>query len=219
LHCQIKFGYANVDEFNKLFINFEEFLRFFKMKASISNYELIGGKDVRLIDLLGIAKLDRKFYPSSFRASLNSLFWTFKNPEIYDIVYDETRKKAIAYTSVMPLNDCAFEKIMSGDFIDTNLKYSEIGAIGQNGSFHLYISSFIIDVPYRNDNFIKLFLLKSFKNKLKSWIDKGMIFEDCFADVASAEGMTLAQHFKMSKVKDTSHGTMLYLGPDPKSVF
>lgn len=181
------------------------------------NFRLLTGKEVCLFDLVGAAKLDKKYYSDTFKPTFSQWFWSFRNDEIYDIILERGTNKVVAYSLLMPLSERAYQEIMNGNFIDTHIKLSDIGRLGKPGKYHLYVGSVIIDEEYRSNHSLCLMLYKAYFNKILSWHKRGIEIIDIFADIVSDEGASIASHLRMKKIKETSHGSSLYLGPAPDS--
>lgn len=175
------------------------------------NFTCYSGKDVTLRMLWGAYRLDCQAYPNQFRGALACLSWRLKNPDIYSVVVDNATRRIVAYTAVLPITENAYEKLVSGNFIDVNLKAADVLAPDSPGDYCLYISSMVVDKTCRK-GVPGLLLFRRFKERIAFYENKGVIFSKVVGDIISPDAEIVAGHFGMTCLKESSHNSKIYVG-------
>lgn len=174
------------------------------------NFTCYSGKDVTLRMLWGAYRLDCQAYPNQFRGALACLSWRLKNPDIYSVVVDNATGRVVAYILVMAVTEQAYEKIITGQFIDVKMKAADVVVPDRKGDYCLYISSIVVDKEYRK-GIPGLMLFRHFREKFDYYENKGIRFSRIVADILSSDAEMIAIHFGMAYLKDSSHKSKIYV--------
>lgn len=175
------------------------------------NFTCYSGKDVTLRMLWGAYRLDCQAYPNQFRGALACLSWRLKNPDIYSVVVDNATGRVVAYILVMAVTEQTYDKLVSGDFIDVNMKASDVVVPDRKGDYCLYISSMVVDRNFRK-GIPGLMLFRHFRERLENYEKEGVHFSKVAADILSSDAEMIALHFGLTCLRESCHNSKIFVG-------
>jgi hypothetical protein len=137
--------------------------------------------------------------------------WWKKNPAIYVMIEDNQTKKIVGYINAMPLNNDYYQKIRSGETIDTDIPSEEIETYDFPDTYQLYFSSIAIHPDYHNTNAFKA-LFDGFIIHILELYDREIYFSSIVADAVSAIGEKLCKYIGLTHITNSNHGSKIYEG-------
>ena len=96
----------------------------------MGKYSIVEGVNVVRQDIEDALELDKLVYEEDFYVSIEQcLSWYTRNNKIYTMIRDDETGKIIGYINASPVSGEYYERIRSGDFIDTYLPAEAIERI------------------------------------------------------------------------------------------
>lgn len=176
----------------------------------MSKYKIISGSEVTKDNIRQALELDRLVYDEEYYVSLEQcLEWYNVNNQIYVMVYDEETQKIIAYINLSPVTEEYYNKIRSGQFIDTLLPAEAIVPYDFPDLYYLYFSSIVIHPDYQNTGVLKV-IFDAIVKKMMSLGRDDIYFKKMVADAVTDRGEKFSKLFGMKKVKDSEHSSTIY---------
>lgn len=162
-------------------------------------------------DIVESNRIEKLVLPPDLIASAEKTHeWFQYNPFTMIGARDATTGKLIGFFNTLPITDDLFEKIRSGDFVDTNLGLEQIRQYDIPGFYKLYLCSFCIHPSYNTTNAFKV-IYTSFVDFLLYLATEHEIFiSDIIADGVTFKGSSLCESIGMNKLKLTTHSSNLY---------
>lgn len=176
----------------------------------MDNYRIISGEEVTKENIAEALELDKLVYQDEFIVDIERCFaWFEANNQIYIMIYDETAKKIVSYINLSPVTEEYYNKIRSGQFIDTLLPSDAIVAYDFPDLYFLYFSSIVIHPDYQNTGIFKL-LFDSIVKKIIELGENDIFFKKMVADAVTERGEKFCKLFGMKKLKNSEHASSIY---------
>ena len=173
-------------------------------------YKVIEGPSVTKEDIIQALNLDKIVYPDEYIVSIEQcLAWNDMNNHIYTMIKDGSTNNIIAYVNISPVTEEYYEKIRSGEFIDTLLPAEAIVSYDFPSTYCIYFSSIVIHPDYQNTAVFKI-LFDAIVNKIIKLGEQEIIFEKMVADAVSDKGTKFCKMFGMKKVRSSRHDSSIY---------
>lgn len=137
--------------------------------------------------------------------------WWKKNPAIYVMIEDSQTKRIVGYINAMPLSNAYYQRIRSGETIDTDIPSEEIETYDFPDTYQLYFSSIAIHPDYHNTNAFKA-LFDGFIIHILGLYEREIYFSSIVADAVSAIGEKLCKYIGLSHITNSNHGSKIYEG-------
>lgn len=176
----------------------------------MNDYAIVEGAEVTISDIDEARKLDQLVYEEEYFVSLQQCIdWNKRNNRIYTMIRDVSSGNIIAYVNISPVTDEYYEKICSGEFIDTYLPPEAIVDYGFPDLYSLYFSSIVVHPDYQNTAvFLQLF--NAITRKFLALGKEEILVKRMVADAVSTKGEKFCELFGMKKRKDSSHGSEIF---------
>lgn len=176
----------------------------------MDEFKIINGLDVSIDDIEQAIELDKIVYDEEYFVSLDQcLEWNEVNNQIYTMIKEVNSNSVIAYVNISPVTDEYYEKIKSGEFIDTYLPAEAIMSYDMPSVYNIYFSSIVIHPNYQNTRVFKM-LYDAIIEKIIKLGENDMYIKRMVADAVSDKGMKFCQLFGMEKVKNSHHNSTIY---------
>lgn len=176
----------------------------------MSKFSVIEGSSVTAEDILQACMLDQMVYEEEYYVTLQQcLEWHKKNDRIYTMIRDNTTKDIIAYVNMSPVTKEYYDKIKSGQFIDTYLPPDAIVDYFLPDTYYLYFSSIVVHPDYQNST-VFLILFNAITQKFLELGKEQILIEKIVADAVSEKGQKFCELFGMQKQKDSHHNSQIY---------
>lgn len=176
----------------------------------MDEFRIINGVDVSIDDIEQAIELDKIVYDEEYFVSLDQcLEWNEVNNQIYTMIKKVDSDSVIAYVNISPVTDEYYEKIKSGEFIDTYLPAEAIMSYDMPSVYNIYFSSIVIHPDYQNTRVFKM-LYDALIDKIIKLGENDMYIKRMVADAVSDKGMKFCQLFGMEKVKNSHHNSTIY---------
>lgn len=176
----------------------------------MDDFKIINGMDVSIDDIEQAIELDKIVYDEKYFVSLDQcLEWNEVNNQIYTMIKKVDTNSVIAYVNISPVTDEYYEKIKSGEFIDTYLPAEAIMSYDMPSVYNIYFSSIVIHPDYQNTRVFKM-LYDAIIDKIIKLGENDMFIKRMVADAVSDKGMKFCQLFGMEKVKNSYHNSTIY---------
>lgn len=176
----------------------------------MNGYTIIEGKQVTADDIEQARQLDRLVYDEEYFVSLQQcLQWYGRNRQIYTMLRDNQSGNIIAYVNLSPVTAEYYEKIRSGNFVDTFLPAEAIVDYDLPDIYDLYFSSIVVHPDYQNLGLL-LTLFNAIAKKFLNLGKEGILIRRMVADAVSERGVKFCKLFGMTCLKGSSHDSQIY---------
>lgn len=176
----------------------------------MQGFSVIEGTEVTIENIREAIELDKLVYDEEYYVTIaQCLGWRERNNRLYTMVKDDATGKIIAYANLSPVTEEYYERIKSGQFIDTLLPPEAIVAYSMPDLYNLYFSSIVIHPDYQNSQ-IFIMLFNAITRKLLILGGEEIYVKKMIADAVSDKGEKFCALFGMSKYTDSAHGSCIY---------
>lgn len=171
---------------------------------------IIMGKEVTAKEIAEASYLDRLVYDDIYLVTLEQCEeWIAANPDIYILAKDLQTDRFVAYANLMPVTDECYERMRSGEFIDTEITPDMILSYDMPFPYNLYFSSIVIHPDYQNTEvFMEMF--HAIIDKFLALGEREVFIRRMIVDAVTVNGEKFCKLFGMTKVKGSAHGSSLY---------
>lgn len=171
---------------------------------------IITGRQITPQDIREAVELDVLVYDDVYHVDTTQCEeWFRANPDIYVMAKDVSTNKVIAYVNISPVTDECYERIKSGDFIDTGITADMILSYAMPCPYSVYFSSIVIHPDYQNTNVFAR-LLNAVINKFVHLGEREVYIKRMIADAVTHNGEKFCKLFGMEKLKGSNHESTLY---------
>jgi len=173
-------------------------------------FSVIDGSNVKMIDIEQALLLDKIVYEEEYYVTIERcMAWYNRNNQIYVMLKDTTINQIIAYVNVSPISDEYYERIKSGDFIDTSLPPEAIIEYDMPCLYNIYFSSIVIHPDYQNTGAFKP-LFDAIVNKIIVLGENDILIKRMVADAVTEKGVKFCMMFGMNRVISSKHHSSIY---------
>lgn len=150
-------------------------------------------------ELRQILSLDRQTYATDRCVSFKVCnAWLKKNPEIiYAIKLNE---QVVGFFSFLPLTEKAYQKILSGEINECDLRAADILPYIKNGELSCLFCDIVVEPEFRHTSAM-LVLLNAYSKLLKNLAKRGIKIKRIIALCVTKEGVALAERFDFKLIK------------------
>ncbi|WP_341479122.1 toll/interleukin-1 receptor domain-containing protein [Heliobacterium chlorum] len=162
-------------------------------------------------DIQEIYTIESKFFDPSFISPVEvATQWYEHNNKTLIGVRDTLTGKLVGFLCTLPITNELFEKISSGEYIDTHISTEDIRLYNLPDFYKLYLCSLCVDPEYTHTSALRL-IYRSFIEQLFDLAVYDEIYiTDIVADAISSKGEELCKFIRMKFYKNTLHGTKIY---------
>lgn len=170
------------------------------------------GRKVSATMIYQAIKIDEAVYGIEFQGIYEMCIkWWKRNPDIYVMIEDADTHTIVGYINAMPLEDEFYERIRSGEVIDTTIPTDAICTYDFPDIYKLYFSSIAIHPDYHNTSAFKC-LYDAFLLHMLKLYDREIYFSMIEADAVSTVGKKMCKWIGLSKLYGSKHGSDIYEG-------
>lgn len=156
--------------------------------------------------------IDQSVFSSEFQGIYETCInWWKKNPFIYVMIEDPTKKRIAGYINAMPLTNEYYHRIRSGETIDVDIPISEIETYDFPDTYKLYFSSIAIHPDYQSTSAFKT-LFDAFIYQILHLYEREIYFSSIVADAVTPVGEKLCKYIGLAHTIDSNHGSKIYEG-------
>ena len=154
----------------------------------MEQYTVIYGEQVTIDDIAEAIMLDKMVYDEEYHVTISQcLAWYNRNSQIYIMVKDNRTRKIVAYVNVSPVTDEYYEKIRSGEFIDSFLPPEAVVGYDFPDTYNLYFSSIVVHPNYQSTT-VFLTLFNTLTERFLSLGKNDILIKRIVADAVSEKG-------------------------------
>ncbi|MBQ2965379.1 MAG: GNAT family N-acetyltransferase [Clostridia bacterium] len=171
---------------------------------------LISQSEVQKGHIEQALNLDRISYDDTYHLSLNTCLSYFdKNNQIYIMALDETKTTVLGYINFSPITEEMYQKIKSGQTIDTVIESSDIVRYVDDVDCWGYMSSIVVHPDHRNRGIAKQMLMLLQKQICELAMYHNIFFNSIVADAVSDLGEYILTEIGYEKIKTSNHDTKI----------
>ena len=173
-----------------------------------NKYSILGGSEITTEHIIGALNIDYICYPEEYHLSEDACIGYYhKNPFIYFIAVDSLGN-VVGYINFSPITDNKYEELRSGKYIDTVITKDDILAYEANNKYSVYFSSICVH-PQNRKQGVATSLIEELLRFIEELKKQDIEINRIVADAVSDSGYMLLKKLGFSKVRDSSHKTII----------
>lgn len=151
-------------------------------------------------------ELDRMSYTDIYQLSVNTCISYYnKNNYIYIMAVDVTTNSVVGYINFSPVTHTMFNRIKSGEVIDTVISVDDIVPYKDGYNCYGYLSSIVVHPDYRQKGLARE-MLRHLENLLYELaVSHKIFFNGIVADAVSEIGHYILMTLGFKDIKDSKH--------------
>ena len=174
--------------------------------------KLVSGTEVTEKDLKEALLLDRMVYDVGDDGQFNiekCLAWHKINPDIYFVLRDVELDVLVGYMNVAPITESCYNKIATGNILDTSIDEDSVLPYDFPGLYHLNFTSIVVNSLYRSSGVV-LQLMNAVVSKLIELSKQEIYFKSMIADAVTPEGEKICRMVGMDMIAGSNHDSKIY---------
>ena len=133
-----------------------------------------------------------------------------QNPDIYQALIESSTNVCVGYTSIIPLNQKAFETTLQPDFHRINS--SDIQVLDFPGFYYMHLSSIVVEPAYRDLSRAYASLSDAFLRNLLELAANDIYIVSLSADAVTVNGHRICHSLGMTEMAQRDGESTLFCG-------
>jgi hypothetical protein len=160
-------------------------------------------------DHVRMAEIEKNYWNEELISKPEITFeWSKHNPDTIVAVRDTKTNLLAGHLSIIPIDDKIYNKIKSGNYVDTEIPIEHIKKYDSPGEYKLYCCATAIAPEYKGGPTFKM-MIKEYIRKFNSFEKNGIYLTDVISDNLTSIGEKFSKISGMNLINTSNHNSKI----------